>query len=478
MSVKNSVLSSLRWTLFAKFGSQVVSWACTLVVMRLLHPDDYGLNAMAVAIIALCIMVNEMGLGQAIVQAKEIGERELRQALGLVVIINTSLFIALCLLAPVIAGFFAEPRLKTLIPALAAQFLILIFFVIPNARLERDMQFRYKSINEVIATLTGSLVTLGLAWFDYGVWSLVIGNLATLSVRTICLNTQRPFWHLPSFQFAGFGHFVRFGGYTTLNRVLWYLYSQADVFIIGKLLGKTELGYYSVGMQLASLPLQKVAAILNQVGHAAYSRLQEERELVAQYVFKAGRLMSFVSFPVFWGLSAVTPELVTLVGGDKWLPAILPMRLLALVFPIRALNLTLSPVVSGLGRPEVTARTLFVAMLVMPLGFYVGARLDGLRGVCIAWLLIFPLWSLLSMRMSLQLIGLSLRAFLKVAFWPALFAGVMLGLVELARLGLDGQHLITRLLVLVVTGALSYGGAMWLLRNRECRELMGYLRRS
>lgn len=480
MSFKNTVLSSLRWTLFAKFGSQLVSWACTLVVMRLLHPDDYGLMAMATALIALCVLINEMGLGQAVVQAKTIATQELKQVFGLVVLINGSLSALLCLTAPAVAAFFGEPRLTAIIMALAAQFLILMFMVIPSALLDREMLFRYKSINEVLATVTGAAVTLSMAWLGYGVWALVVGSLATVTVRTVCLNLQKPFLHRPSFDFGGFGHFLRFGGYTTANRVLWYLYSQADVFVIGRLLGKTQLGFYSVGMQLASLPLQKVGAVLNQVGHAAYSRMQDERERerVGQYVVKAARIMAFVSFPVFFGLSAVTPELIYVVGGTQWLPAILPMQLLSLVFPLRAMNLTLTPVVSGLGRPDITLRTLLIAVVVMPSSFYLGGMWDGLRGVCLAWVVIFPLWSLYAMKQSLKLIALPLRAFLSAARWPALLAGTMYGAVSAGRWGLSELHELPRLLLLGALGAAVYAGLFWTLRRQECRELLGSLKQD
>lgn len=478
MSLKNSVISSLRWVLFAKFGSQLVSWACTFVVMRLLHPDDYGLIAMATVFVGLAIMINEMGLTQALVQAKSIGTRELRQALGLVTLINSAFFLAFCLAAPAIASFFGEARLVQLVPALASQFLLLIFFVVPSALLERDMAFRYKSINEVITILAGSLLTLYLAWTGWGVWSLVLGNLSAMALRVVCLNLQRPFWHWPSFDFTGFSGFVRYGGYTTANRILWYLYSQADVFIIGRMLGKTQLGYYSVGMQLASLPLQKVAAILGQVGHAAYSRLQEEGERVAQYVLKASRLMAFVAFPVFFGLSAVTPELITVVAGTQWLPAILPMQLLALAFPLRAMNLTLTPVVSGLGRPDVTTRTVIAAILVLPAAFYLGARLDGLRGVSLVWVLVFPLWACYAMHISLRLIGLPLRRFLATALWPALYAGLMFAVVQGLRLATDGMPALPRLGLLSVSGAAVYAGLMWGTHRAECRELLGFVRKS
>lgn len=478
MSLKNNVLSGLRWTLVAKLGNQLVSWACTLVVIRLLHPDDYGLMAMATTFISVCVMVNEMGLSQALVQAKTVSERELRQTFGLVVLLNGGFFLLFCLVAPLIAGFFGEPRLKLLLPALAIQFLLLIFFAIPNALLDRDMAFRYKSINEVIAVTAGSLATLVLAWLGYGVWALVWGNLLALLIRIICMNIVRPFLMWPSFDFSGYSGFAKIGGYITLNRILWYVHTQADMLIVGKLLGKTTLGYYAVAMQLASLPLQKVAVIVGTVGHAAYSRLQEQRQLAGSYALKSASVMAFACFPVFFGLSAVSHEIIALVGGPKWASAVLPMQLLALIFPLRALNLVLTPLASGLGRPDITSRSLAVAAVMLPFAFYLGARLDGLRGVCLAWVLVFPVWSLFAMNMTLRLVDLRLRDFVRVSAWPACASAVMYALVMALREALLPMPELPRLALLALSGAGFYAGVMWGLRRDACRELLRQIRQS
>ena len=111
---------------------------------------------------------------------------------------------------------------------------------------------------------------------------------------------------------------ARFGGFITIDRLLWYVYSQADALIIGKLLGKEILGLYSVGMHLASLPMQKLAGMLNEIGFSAFTRLQEDRAGLREHFIKAVRLLSLLSFPVFFGISSVAPGDRRHLPRQKW----------------------------------------------------------------------------------------------------------------------------------------------------------------
>ncbi|WP_336511698.1 oligosaccharide flippase family protein [Candidatus Accumulibacter phosphatis] len=117
-----------------------------------------------------------------------------------------------------------------------------------------------------------------------------------------------------------------------------FFYSQADMFVAGKLLGKEALGFYSVAMHLASLPVQKVSGILNQVAFPAFSKIQNDSATVKLHVLKSVRILSFLSFPVLWGISSIAPEIVQLLLGPKWEPAILPLQILPMIMPLRMIS--------------------------------------------------------------------------------------------------------------------------------------------
>ena len=161
---------------------------------------------------------------------------------------------------------------------MALQFLLMIFAVIPSAQLSRQLQFRTLSVTELSAAVAGSLTTLTLALAGAGVWALVVGGLLTTLWTSIALNVAAPFLKWPRLSLTGTRSLVFFGGKVTLSRLLWLTYSQADVVIVGRLLGKDELGVYSVALHLASLPAQRLNAIVNQVSFPAFARIQGDAE--------------------------------------------------------------------------------------------------------------------------------------------------------------------------------------------------------
>jgi O-antigen/teichoic acid export membrane protein len=260
---------------------------------------------------------------------------------------------------------------------------------------------------------------------------------------------------------------------------MWYFYSQADIFIVGKMLGRIPLGYYSVAMHIASLPLQKVGSIIGQVGLPAYSRVQENREVFINYVLKVTRAIGVVSIPVFFGISSIAAVLVPSVLGGKWIPAIVPLQLLSLVVPLRILSTTLHPAVVALGRPDINLKYSIFACIVMPVSFLIGTGW-GILGVSIAWILSYPAVFLYILVNILPLIGLSARRFFSVLISPFIFGCIMYGTVYLLRLYLVSVSASPALIISVMTlaGGIVYGGGMFVFQRNQVFEVINMLRRS
>ena len=282
MTLRARAMSGLRWTVGARLAAQVLTWAITLVVIRLLSPSDYGLLAMATIFVAFLAMIAELGLGPAVVQRADIGERELRKVFGVVILTRLAITAALIAAAPAMALFFDEPRLAAVIRVLALQFPISAVAIIPSAMLDRQMAFRGRSLVDLASTVVGSFVVLGLAVAGLGVWALVSGTLVTTALRTIGLVVLRPWWRWPSFAFGGMRALLAFGGRMTAVQFLWYVFNQADVLIVGKWLGKELLGIYSVSMHVASMPNQRLSALINQLAFPTFARIQHDLSKVSE----------------------------------------------------------------------------------------------------------------------------------------------------------------------------------------------------
>lgn len=477
MSFDSKVAVGLGWMAGANFLSQVVTWAITIVVMRILSPSDYGLLAMASVFVALLSMMATAGLGPAIVQASEIDDAKLRQLLGLIIVLNIVLFLLLFFAAQPIATFFDEPRLTDIIRVLSAQFVVAGFAVIPESLLGRALKFKMRALVDLSSHVAGAVVTLVLALSGYGVWSLIAGTIVSVTGKSIGLNIAAPYLRWPDFSLRGTGPLIAFGSNVTAARVLWFFYSQADMFIAGKLLGKEALGFYSVAMHLASLPVQKISGVLNQVAFPAFSQIQHDLHVVAAQFLKAARLLSFFAFPVLWGISSIAPELVRLVLGAKWDLAIFPLQVLPAIMPLRMISNFLPSAVDAVGRPDISVKNLISACLIMPTAFFVGSKW-GVEGLCMAWLIGFPLVFLGNLRRALPAIGLTVGDVVRAMAWPALASMMMYGsVVFVSRVLLMQTHDAEKLALMVLIGAIVYGGLAITTNRDGCKLVIGALRR-
>ena len=199
MELASRVISALRGASAVSLIGQLFSWSVSIVVIRLLTPADYGLYAMAVVVISTLMLINDLGLSGSLVQAPDLDHSTVRRIFGLILLLNILFFAVIFSASPWIAIFFKEDRLKVIIRVLAAQFFIDAFYIIPASRLERDLQFKTKSLVSLPATMLGSLTTLFLAIGGLGVWALVWGNLIGAALRTLGMNFASPPLGWPQF---------------------------------------------------------------------------------------------------------------------------------------------------------------------------------------------------------------------------------------------------------------------------------------
>lgn len=216
---------------------------------------------------------------------------------------------------------FRRSTLELVLQVIVLQFLPAAFGVVPAALLTRDMKFQGRAVVDFASSFGGALITLAMAHWGYGVFALAWGSVAIAAIRAVGLNTLSPFVEMPLFQFSGSGTLLNFGRNVVQTQFLWFFYSQADAFIVGKVLGKHDLGIYSVSMDLASLPASRVSGILNQVVFPTLSKIQRDGGTIGKPLLKGMRGVSLLSFPVMWGISSVSPELIqAFLGENGWRP--------------------------------------------------------------------------------------------------------------------------------------------------------------
>src|SRR5580698_4108885 len=240
-----SLVHGLVWTGGMRWASQLVTWASTLIVARLLMPEDYGIVGMATVYLGLITLLTEFGVGTAVVTLRELSPDQLAQLNGLAVLLGFTGFALSCVVAFPLGTFFASPRLPWVVVAMSANFVISSFRSVPSALLQKDLRFKLLSVIEGSRSIVLAIVTVLAAWMGLRYWTLVIGSVAGSILDTAFTLSQRRCpcaWPRPKY----LQHAFRFTGHIVTSRLAWYCYSSADFVVSGRVLGEKALGIYSL----------------------------------------------------------------------------------------------------------------------------------------------------------------------------------------------------------------------------------------
>ena len=475
-SLRDQVRSAVIWRSGTQILGQVIAWGATFVVIRLLSPSDYGLFAMTQVVLVLLNMLNGYGLASGIIQRRDVDGRSLRQLFGMLILVNLALGLGQVALAPLAAAYFRQPIVADLLRVQALMFVTTPFIAFPYALLARKMDFRGQAKVNLLSSLAGAITALAGAWGGFGIWTLVAAPMALFSVRAIGMMIAAKAWMLPSFDFRGSGALARYGGLMATSQLFWFLQSQADVFIAGRVLDPHMLGIYTTSLFLTQIFVSKFVPPLNDVAFSAYARIQHDRLAVANAFAKSARIILFAAAPFYFGLFATAEPLVATVLGAQWIEAAPVVRILALAMPFMTLQVLFSPASDAIGHPQVSAWNSATGAILLPITFLVGIQF-GVIGLAVAWVVAYPLFMLLCGARTLPLIGLK-ASVLAAAIAPPVIAGA-----AMAAIVMLVDHLLPpivpalRLGILVSVGAIAYGAWIMLFARSIVGELIGLIRK-
>jgi O-antigen/teichoic acid export membrane protein len=306
-----------------------------------------------------------------------------------------------------------------------------------------------------------------------GVWALALGALAGAAMRTTLLlifgQSVRP-----SFRLTGIRQHLRYGGAMTTMRLLSDLTLQSDVLIASRFLPASTIGAYSVAVHIATLPMQKIMSVVNQVAFPTVARLQDDLARLREGLTTAIRFASLVSVPLLWGLCACAPEFVPVVLGEKWRQAILPMQLMSLIVPLRLISIVLLTSVAAVGRVDLCMKNVLVGLVLFPASFLIAVQW-GIDGVAIAWLVAWTLNLSFNLRRMTGALGMRVADVAQALRLPCTAGLVMMASIAVTRSQLGEMNDAARLAVLVALGAVTYLAALTALRPSIWRELRGFV---
>jgi O-antigen/teichoic acid export membrane protein len=470
-SLAGTVRRAVMWRSGSQVVAQLVAWASTLAVVRILEPADYGLFAMTQVVLAFLSFLNGYGFAGSLIQEREVDTLKIRQGFGLLLLVNAAIALVQLVFAPLAAAWYRQPIVADLLRVQALIYLATPFIALPEVLLMRELDFRRPALVTLAATVVSAAVALACALSGLGVWTLVYAPLSFFWTRAAGLVLSARFFVLPTFRFAGAGRMLNFGLLMLGSHLFWTVVTQADVFIASRSLAPRELGIYAEALFLTSLITYKFVPPLNEVAFPAYARIQHDRTLLAAAFLKAVRLIMLATCPLFFGLAVVAPDAVAVLLGAKWSAMAPLVSILALAMPAMTLHILFAPAVNGAGRPGLSLQASLFGACLMPLAFLVAVGWGGL-GLALAWLAVFPLVPLFAFWRARRLLGID-GTRLAAALAPGLGASAAMALpvIAVGALVTDWQPW-TRLALEVATGGLAYMGMLFVVSRDTLNELV------
>jgi len=466
LPLRTRVAQSIFWLAWSRGVVQLLSFATTVLVARILVPADFGVMALAGMFIATAGLLAEMGLGGAIVQFRDLDRRELNTCFWITVTLAAIAYAVLSLGASVIATWFAVPRLAEVLPVLALGLPVNVCTVVSGSLLRKRLALDRVSQAEIIGAVVTLPVMLCCALAGLGVWTLVIGSLVGWVVRGAVIFAFAP-W-LPGLRIGGerAKEVIHFSLTTLGITMLWAIREQSDVAVIGKITGQVTVGLYSMAKDLAMLPTAKISSVVFLLSSPMMAELQTDIAAMRRAFFRAVRLTASIALPASAGMALVADDMVAVLLGPKWLPAVRVLRLLCLYAAVRAVDVLLPPVLFARRRQRFLFWYFLALLLAVPSAAALGARWAGAPG---AVMLLTPVYCGLVTIVTKEALAELKGSFSELWFetWPILaataaMAAFVLLLREITFAGRTEPPLI-ELILLSVTGAVTYLGALFAL---------------
>ncbi|MEH2386214.1 MAG: lipopolysaccharide biosynthesis protein [Nostoc sp.] len=457
MSIKKKAIKGVFWSVIQNWGSQTGSLLVFLILARLLQPKDFGLVALSNLFITFINIFITQGFSQALIQRQKLDQEHLDTAFWTQVAIGFLLTTTSFITAGWVANLFQEPQLIPLIKYLSVIFFLNAFSQVQIALLKRKFAFKTLATRALFGIFMGGFVGVVMAIAGFGVWSLVAQELVYQGVGIIVLwraSDWQPRFRVSSPHFKELFHFgVHVLGFQLVN----FFNQRTDTLLIGYFLGAKTLGYYAIAQRILQVMTQLLVGTTNQVALSTFSRLQTDLNRLREAFYQVTQLTSLIAFPTFLGMIAMTPELVILLFGKQWLPAIPIMQILALAGLLRSVSFFNESVFMAMDKPSWRFRLGLLNAILNVIACLVAVRW-GLMAIAVAYVisdyLVFPIsqWAVS------QLIQTPILTYLRQLIVPLVCALIMvvviLAVKYLLRDLLNSQ---ASLVSCTVMGAIAYG---------------------
>lgn len=397
--ISRQAKTGIFWTALFNIIQYVVRFGSSIILARLLFPEDFGVMGLAMITVQFARRLASFGFSMAIVQRKDVDDYHFHTAFWFNLFLFSLVTVIIFFSSPFIAAFFSNETLELVLKVIAFSFMFQSFISVPRAILMRNMDFKKVGVIEFTGNAVNMLSSIGFALAGYGVWSLVFGVLLGNLVESVSGSVFTKWWPRLRFKMWALKDIFSFGMWVNILTYLNYFIKNVDYFFIGKFLGAAHLGYYERAFNLMNLPRKRIQNTINSVLFSTYSQLQHDSERILKAFLRVTTYISILSYPLMIGLFFAAPALITVLYGPKWIATIYPFQTMCISGLIYTFELAFDPLIMGKGLMSLQALRKFIFLFVLTSCVIIGIRW-GINGV--AWGVVVA--SIFSFAVNLQII--------------------------------------------------------------------------
>ena len=462
-TLKSRIASSFAWAVAGTGGQVLFQIGALAVLARLLSPAEFGIVSAATILTQLSLILNEFGIGPAIVQRRELNDHTISVGFTLSCLFGGLVILVLWLSSSLVADMLRIPELTWVVRVYSAVFLLKSYSAIAESLLQRDMEFRFLAKADAMSFAIGYAgVGILAAMNGLSYWSLVLAHVSQAALKASMVLMYRKHPKSFSLQLSAVREYLHFGLGQSISRLGSFVASQGDSFVVAKVLGVEKLGEYGRANQLVVMPANQLGGIFDKVLFPTFAQVQEDKSQFGAAYGRALSVITMLGVPATALLFIVTPEFVLVVLGEQWNNIVEPMKILSLGLLFRLLHKISDPTARAAGAVYQRAwRQILVAGILIA-GAYAGANF-GLIGVAYGVLFATMIDALLMVQLCIQIAGLKVKRLFLMLF-PGLRLGIYmcllaLGTQGLARYFIDSKFYIlssTLTITIIIFGALIY----------------------
>lgn len=364
MSPHGRIARAVSWSAIDVLVRHGLNFVVLVILARFLSPADFGLVAMLALFVAVAALLVESGFSQALIQRKQTTHLDESTIFFFTVLMGGLIAIALCTIAPWIAGFYGQPVLEQMTYWMALNLFLKSLATIHTTLLAKELNFKLITKTGTVSALISGGVAIFMAMHEWGVWSL-IGQVLTATITSVLLLWMFHSWRPQmAFSFASLRSYFGFGGYLLWTGLLGTLHIHLYALLIGKMHSVQDVGFFSQAQRLQQLPVSIMTNVVGRVAFPVFSEAADDKVRLARGVRKALTSVMFVNAPLMLAMMVLAEPLVVGLLGEKWLPAVPVLQVLTavgLMWPLHALNIN---VLKAQGHSALNARIQIIKLTV------------------------------------------------------------------------------------------------------------------